>query len=1090
MKNTFRNGILIALAVSLCFLFTFQTEGAGNGANDNKDPHVTVHKLVHFDVSPPLRDIPPSPRQSGVKRVHPVKPIPRPFSPGQIDSAAQLSASPSINAPTVSSQFNGIGSNNGYTVASAPPDTNGDVSSSQYVQTVNTDIAVFNKSTGAYTLNPEPINTIWSGFGGLCQTDNDGDPTVTWDQLANRWIVTQFAVSGTTTAYLQCVAVSQTSDATGSWYRFAYSFGNQFPDYPKLGMMVDASNTAGGAYYQTFNLFNSAGTSFLGGDICAYNRAALLAGSTNSVVCYNVGSTYGGLLAADLDGSTPAPTGSPEFVVGLGTTATSLAYWTVTPNFSTSTMAHTGPTTLTVSSYTQACNGGTCIPQTGTTQQLDSLADRMMNRLQYRNFAGSPKIVASHSVTVGSSAAIRWYQFTVSGSTLSVAQQGSFSPDTTYRWMPSIAMDGSQDIAVGYSTSSSALHPGIAYTGRIPTDAANTLQAETVAYTGAGSQTGSSLSRWGDYSNMAVDPADDCTFWYTTEYIPSNGAFNWATRIISFKFPTCGGGSSDTTPPTTSLTAPSAGATLSGVATVSANASDNVGVTNVEFYAGSTLIGSDTTSPYSMSWDTTTVANGSYSLTSKAYDAAGNSASSTAVSVTVSNVAGPPALTATYNGTYKAPACGSGGKSCDSGPSLLNGRANISGGAESNQPNTINASCADGTSGTYHSDESNDRLMVATNDGTALAGGKAVTVTATVWCYGTTDSLDLYYTSSIPGSGSPTWTLIKTQACAVSGQSVAMTGTYTLPASGTVHAVRANYRYQGSASACSTGSYDDHDDLVFGVNQTADTTAPTTSITAPSNGATVANTVTVSASASDNVGVTKVEIYIDSTLKSTITTSPYNYSWNTTTYANGSHTIYSKAYDAANNVGTSSTITVTVNNTATPPDLTATYSATFKAPACAAGGKSCDTGASLINGRGTMTNGNETNRPNTINSSCADGNSGTYHSDESLDRMKIATNDSSAFAAGKAVTITYTVYCYGTADHLDIYYTSNATTPTWTSLGTQNCTAAGVKTFTATYTLPSGGNQAVRGNFRYNGSAASCSTGSYDDHDDLVFGVN
>jgi leucyl aminopeptidase len=137
-----------------------------------------------------------------------------------------------------------------------------------------------------------------------------------------------------------------------------------------------------------------------------------------------------------------------------------------------------------------------------------------------------------------------------------------------------------------------------------------------------------------------------------------------------------------------------------------------------------------------------------------------------------------------------------------------------------------------------------------------------------------------------------------------------------------------------------------------------------------------------------------------------------------------------------------------------------------------------------------MSGGVESNAPNTVNSSCADGNSGTYHSDESIDRMKIATNDSSALAAGKAVTATFTTYCYSSADKLDVYYTSNATTPSWTLVGTQSCTAAGVKTFTATYTLPSGANQAVRGTFRYNGSASACGTNSgYDDHDDLVFGV-
>ena len=335
--------------------------------------------------------------------------------------------------------------------------------------------------------------------------------------------------------------------------------------------------------------------------------------------------------------------------------------------------------------------------------------------------------------------------------------------------------------------------------------------------------------------------------------------------------------------------------------------------------------------------------------------------------------------------------------------------------------------------------------------------------------------------------------MIGTQACTAGGVARVFTATYTLPSTGSNHAVRANYRYQGSQSSCSTGAYDDHDDLVFGVTNSADTTPPTTSITSPANGATVSGTITISATASDNVAVTNVEFYRGTTLIGSDSSSPYSVNWDTTTVANGSYSLTSKAYDAAGNNGTSAAVNVTVNNVGGPPDLTATYNATFKAPACAAGGKSCDTGASLVNGRGTMTGGNETNRPNTINNSCTDGNSGTYHSDESIDRVKVNTNDGTAFAAGKAITVSYTVWCFSTADRIDLYRTATIPgtgSPTWTLIGTQQCSAAGVRTFTATYTLPAGANQAVRGNFRYNGSASSCTSGSYNDRDDLVFGVN
>ncbi len=1068
--------------IALLLTLTMAVSGS-NDRNENvpvKKGAQVIH-LVKHDTSPALRDIPPGQFKAGVKRVHPIRPLPqRGFDPnkpvtGELDANVQMTFG-TMAMPTPATNFAGISDGvAGFNVASAPPDTVGDVGPSHYVQMVNTAMAIYNKS-GSLLWGPNNINTIWSGFGGGCQTNNDGDPTVTYDQINNRWVIAQFSVS--TTPYLECVAVSQTGDPTGAYHRFAYGFGNVMNDYPKVGMWR-------GDYYITYNMFTN-GQSWAGGKVCAHDGAKMRAGQANTMQCFD--EADGGLLPADMDGSAQPPSGAPEYVISFGTNT--LNIWQLNINWTTpASSTFTGPTVRSVNSFTQSST----VPQPGTTVRLDALSDRLMNRLAYRNRSGVESFVLTHSVASGSVAGLSWYELRSSNTATSVPtvfQQGTYAPDTNHRWMGSVAMDQSGNIAAGYSVSSSSINPSIRYSGRLATDPAGQFsQGEATLFAGGGSQTGG-LTRWGDYSSLNVDPSDDCTFWFTTEYLAASGSFNWSTRIGSFKFASCGG-VADTTPPTTSLTAPANGATVSGTITVSANASDNVGVTNVEFYRGTTLIGSDSTSPYSISWDTTSVTNGSYSLTSRAYDAAGNNASSTAVSVTVSNVAGPPALTATFDATRQAPTCGSGGRSCDTSTSLINGRANITGGAEPNQPNTINDSCADGTSGTYHSDESVDRLIVATNDGSALAGGKTVTVSATVWCYTSSpssDSLDLYYTSN---AASPTWTLIGTQTCTAGGAQT-LTRTYVLPSTGTQHAVRANYRYQGTASSCSTGSYDDHDDLVFGVTQSADTTPPSTSLTAPANGATVSGTITVSANASDNVGVTNVEFYRGTTLIGSDTSSPYSVSWNTTGVANGGYSLTSKAYDAAGNNATSAAVNVTVNNVSIP-DLTATYNSTYKAPACGSGGKSCDTGVSLINGRGTMTNGNETNRPNTINNSCVDGNSGTYHVDESIDRMRIATNDGSALASGKAVTVTVTVWCYGTTDSLDLYRTATIPgtgSPTWTLIGTQSCTAGGVaRSFTATYTLPIGTTQAIRGNYRYGGTAGTCSTGGYNDRDDLVFGV-
>ena len=266
--------------------------------------------------------------------------------------------------------------------------------------------------------------------------------------------------------------------------------------------------------------------------------------------------------------------------------------------------------------------------------------------------------------------------------------------------------------------------------------------------------------------------------------------------------------------------------------------------------------------------------------------------------------------TAVWDSVLRAPKCATVGAACDSGASLLLGRAGL--GPEPNQPNTIGGSCADGTSGTFHTDESNDRIKVETIDGTDLAPGKAVRINASVWAWTTpsADRADFYYAAN---AASPAWTLIGSATPAAAGAQTLST-TYTLPA-GALQAVRVQFRFQGTTASCATGAYNDRDDLVFAVATAPDTTPPTTSITSPADGATVGGTVDVTASASDNVGVTRVEFWIDGALTSTDTTSPYGYAWPTTGYANGSsHTLQSRAFDAAGNQGTSTIVNVTVNN--------------------------------------------------------------------------------------------------------------------------------------------------------------------------------
>jgi subtilisin family serine protease/PKD repeat protein len=264
-------------------------------------------------------------------------------------------------------------------------------------------------------------------------------------------------------------------------------------------------------------------------------------------------------------------------------------------------------------------------------------------------------------------------------------------------------------------------------------------------------------------------------------------------------------------------------------------------------------------------------------------------------------------------------------------------------------------------------------------------------------------------------------------------------------------------------------------------NGSGDNTAPTAALTAPTGGGSVTGTVGLAATAADNVGVTRVSFFVNGAFLGTDTTEPYTFNWDTTQGGNGGHAIVAKAYDAGGNVGSSAAVTVNVNN----PGI-ASYDASIKAPRCAELGAYCDTGT-LVKGRGTM--GPEQNAPNTIGASCADGSSGVYQSDESLERIRISTVDGTPLAPGKTVKVDFTVWAWstGTSDSLDIYYTGNASNPSWTFLATLKPAAGGSQVLTATYTLPAGDLQAVRGNFRYSGTAGSCTTGGYDDRDDLVF---
>lgn len=409
------------------------------------------------------------------------------------------------------------------------PDANGAVGATQYVQWVNTQLAVYDKTSGAPIYGPVPGNAMWSGFNGLCATANNGDPIVQYDKLAGRWILSQRAMASGG-PYYQCVAISTTSDATGSYYRYAFQLPNYFPDYPKLGIWPDA-------YYLSINEL-TATYAPVNALACALDRNNMLNGNAATAQCFGTSTTnhFINLLPSDLDGLTAPPAGSPNYFVNMGQSAINI--WQFHVDFTNPANSYfAGPARILVSPFTRACNGGACIPQAGTTQVLDSLGDRLMYRLAYRNFGDHQSLVLNHAVVSGSSVGVRWYEIQNPGGTPVVFQQGTFAPDSNYRWTGSIAMDKVGDIAVGYNVSGSSMNPAVRFTGRVPTDPLGTLEAETSIIEGTGVET--SVGRWGDYSSISVDPIDDCTFWYTNEYLQTSGSRNWNTRIASFKFPSC-----------------------------------------------------------------------------------------------------------------------------------------------------------------------------------------------------------------------------------------------------------------------------------------------------------------------------------------------------------------------------------------------------------------------------------------------------------------------------------------------------------------------------------------------------------------------
>jgi subtilisin-like proprotein convertase family protein len=506
---------------------------------------------AQFDISPALGELPIPPLPEAPQVLREIAELDSGLEgpPGPQDSDTLVQdqvGQANINGPILT--FNAMGNISSVT----PPDPVGDVGPNHYIAMSNLSFQIFDK-VGNSLFGPAPNNLLWTGFGGACETENAGDPIVLYDQFADRWLLSQFTAAGP--AYYNCVAISTSGNPLGTYYRYAFSTGINFPDYPKLAVWGDS--------YFISNREFANGSTFIGIGAYAINRAQMIAGNPTpqvvgflvqpGVAAYNIGD---GLLPADIDGDTLPPTNSPGYFMGVmdngysfGAPQDALTLWKFTVDYANPAASNFALTnTLPVAPFDSVfpCTPGfrNCIPQPGTTNKIDILSyrQRLMHRLAYRNFGTHEALVTNHSVeaTTGM-AGIRWYEVRSPNSSPVVYQQGTYAPGTTdgiHRWMGSIAMDRLGNMALGYSVSDgTSTYPGIRYTARLAGDPLNTLpQGEGVILNGFASQ--GTSARWGDYTSMNVDPVDDCTFWYINQFIATTGT-NWRLRVGAFRLPGC-----------------------------------------------------------------------------------------------------------------------------------------------------------------------------------------------------------------------------------------------------------------------------------------------------------------------------------------------------------------------------------------------------------------------------------------------------------------------------------------------------------------------------------------------------------------------
>lgn len=416
---------------------------------------------------------------------------------------------------------------------------------------LNGNMAVFSKkgkkfsATGKLLYGAVPNNTVFAGFGVRCGVSNNSDSVVRYDQLADRWLIVVPVFTrppdNPQGPYAMCYAVSATPDPLGPYYRYEFQ-RPLFPDYPRPAVWPD------GYYNPTSTSDDALPDVITQKHDCIADRNKMLKGLPASEQCVVIDVAVF-LLNADVDGKRPPPAGAPNIMMSTGGAQLmkvfeddGIYFYKVHVDWSDpSKTSVSAPKKISVAPYHYLCDGqlSNCVSQPGTDRRLDSQGDKLIQRLAYRNLGDHESILAEHSIaTAAGGGGVRWYEFRLNKQRDAVLyQQATYAPDGFYRWLGSMAMDRKGNIGIGYSFGGDPSYPGQRFVARMANDPKGQLTFhESVLAEGGASQTGS--LRWEDYTNIAVDPADDCTFWFAGNYLKS-GATSSTTRIGSFVLHGC-----------------------------------------------------------------------------------------------------------------------------------------------------------------------------------------------------------------------------------------------------------------------------------------------------------------------------------------------------------------------------------------------------------------------------------------------------------------------------------------------------------------------------------------------------------------------